>query len=222
MKFSRTLSAAALLCGLSLNAAAQSVTITAPWTGGNVNILAPQVNIGGNALSSGGTIYASIRLFAGADSGGARTAGIVTYNPGPTQTFEASQSAVSGSTGQWTYVGSQTGVVFDTVFAGTNVPSVQITNPVDLFSSVTASASSSCSGLQSQNSVVSHLNGGSSWSTGGQSSQQFGMCCGSFYDMYTATNSVILMRGYAPGAFAFIRLGATGFVTATLGEGPGC
>ena len=129
---------------------------------------------------------------------------------------------MSGSSGQWTYVGNQTGVVYDNVFAGTGVPTAQIINPVDAFASVTATAYSSCSGSQSKNSVVSHVNGGSSFSTGGTSGQQLGMCCGQFYNMYTATNSVILLRGYAPNGYAFLRLGATAFVSATLFEGPGC
>ncbi|MCA8950342.1 MAG: hypothetical protein KDE27_12625 [Planctomycetes bacterium] len=222
MKFSKLLSTAALVVGIAIPATAQSVTINAPWTGGAVNILPPQTNIGGNALSQGGTIYASIRLYAGADSGTASAAGLLTYGSGPVQTFEASQSAMSGSSGQWTYVGSQTGVVFDNVYAGSNVPTAQIIDPVDAFGSVTATAYSSCSGIQSKNSVVSHVNGGSSFSTGGTSGQQTGTWCGQFYDMYTATNSVILLRGYGPNGYAFLRLGATASVSATLTEGPGC
>ncbi|MCR9247296.1 MAG: hypothetical protein NXI31_19875 [bacterium] len=216
---SRFLATALFALGLSATATAQNITIAAPWIGGPTIFSVPQNNTANNALIDNGVIYASIRVGASCDANQALASGLLDYNQGPVQTFEASTSATGGSSGQWTYVGSQYGIIYDNVYAGSLLTVPQIIDPIDLFASASATASTSCSGGKSANAVYAHRANMGGFGNGTGASQSFGLCCENSFSFYTATNSVILLRGYAPDGFCFQAVRANAYAAATLVEG---
>jgi len=182
------------------------ITVLGPWLGLQTLV----VPVSGSAPPVVVTDAAGIvcgRALAGgaADAVSGSVAGFAWINnSGCAPSVENSYSVASGSSGSYTYLGSNQGAV---TTAGNSTAGVlgQIWDPVDAFASAFAFYSNSCAGSFSAHAVVNHVVNGNIPPYATAPVRFSANCETNQFSFNSSNGGVVLVRAYEPGGIVFVR-----------------